>query len=557
VIRVLLTPVRAAAAALALAILALYSPGLWGPFVLDDHVNLAPIWAWLSGQRGLLAALQENQSGPAGRFLADLSFMVNAALGGQSTFGFKLANLLLHLGAGGLVYLLGRQVLAGGARVTAASLPALMIAACWLLHPMQVSSVLYVVQRMTLIGALAQLSAVLVYVEARQTQAQQPQRATLLLFAAFPALVLLGMLGKETAALAPLLCATLEITLFAQLPRPARAKQFFLLFLALPVSIGLASMLAFPERWFGAYAGREFTLAERLLTEPRVLLDYLQAWFWPSADHLGLYRDGYPVSHGMFEPLATAATIAFWIATAAAAWYVRRRNPLFSAGILWFLAAHTLESSVLPLEPYFEHRNYVASLGLLFAAAGLLRGSAANFAPAMRHVAWLLLPLLVLTGLRCHRWGDIDRLLASEGPPGAEISRRLQVDRAIRGFETGNAAASDTALEVLAAGSSGDRAAGALWQAILQCEREGRVAEDIRQRLYAASPSVLTHNHVSWLGLLADRAARSRCAGLTAQDVARLSSRWRHATVKPLTANNQARLEAIEQRLDAATKPTF
>src|SRR5690606_12295593 len=45
----------------------------------------------------------------------------------------------------------------------------------------------------------------------------------------------------------------------------------------------------------------------------------------------------------------------------------RRRAPLFSFAVGWFCVGHALESTTLPLELYFEHRNYVPLVGPAFA----------------------------------------------------------------------------------------------------------------------------------------------------------------------------------------------
>jgi hypothetical protein len=137
-------------------------------------------------------------------------------------------------------------------------------------------------------------------------------------------------------------------------------------FLALPA----AALLAYLG-WIAAtahgYSTRDFTLAERLLTEPRVLFMYLHKIVtpWPSA--VRLWYDDFPTSTGLFTPWTTALALASLAAAAAAAWKWRRTLPLASFAVLWFLACHVLESSALPLELVFEHRNYQASAGLWFA----------------------------------------------------------------------------------------------------------------------------------------------------------------------------------------------
>lgn len=515
--------------------------GVAGPFVLDDHVNLAPVSQWLAGQRDAWSTVFDNRSGPAGRPLAYLSFMANAAIGGPGPLGFKLVNLGLHAAAALLVFELLRRLLgklAPGRGVFAAFALALL----WAVHPMQVSTVLYVVQRMALLGAIAQLAAVLIYLEGRAALDTDARRARLLLFVAFPLALLLGLGAKETVLVAPLLCLAVETCLIAT-ARPRRETlAFFAVFLVLPTFAALAWALG-SGRFDSGYLGREFSLAQRLLAEPGVLLEYAGHWFWPV--DLGLYRDGYP-------PAAGVAGIVVWSALFVAALLTRRRVPLFALGILWFLATHSLEAGPFALELYFEHRNYLASLGLVLAVYGLLPENVARHAP--KTLLALTVLLATLTAYRAHQWGDIDRLLASEGPPHGEISRRLQVDRAIRAAQHGDAAARGSALEVLAKGSQSDRAAAAAWSAIFACDADGGLASAQREALIATPPAVLTHNHLSWLTILTRRAADGGCSGLTQDDMRRVLDAWEHGARQPLSRRARWQLPALRAKLDGAQR---
>ena len=75
--------------------------------------------------------------------------------------------------------------------------------------------------------------------------------------------------------------------------------------------------------------------------------------------------------------------IELMIVVAIIAILVRHRRPLTSLGIAWFLAAHALTASFLPLELVYEHRNYFAALGVLLAMGDLLL-LAPSHAPTQR-----------------------------------------------------------------------------------------------------------------------------------------------------------------------------
>lgn len=53
------------------------------------------------------------------------------------------------------------------------------------------------------------------------------------------------------------------------------------------------------------------------------------------------------------------------------AWKTRHRAPLFAFGVFFFFIAHSLESTILPLELVFEHRNYLPSIGVFVAILGV------------------------------------------------------------------------------------------------------------------------------------------------------------------------------------------
>ncbi|KRE88504.1 hypothetical protein ASG87_07870 [Frateuria sp. Soil773] len=361
---------------LILALTALvYAPGLNGPFVFDDTPNLRPLHDWLSGITGWQEALFGNRSGMFGRPLSMLSFILNAELFGLAPFSFKVTNLLIHLVCGGLIYALLRRLLSRdpqlGQRGTQA---ALTLSAIWLLHPLQVSTVLYIVQRMAQLSTLFILLALLAYVHGREALEQGRSRVgSAWLFLAVPTATALGLLCKENGALAPLLCAVLELGYFrssAQAPRPRIVKAFFCLGLILPMLAAIFWYTWPPSRLLAGYSVRTFTLGERLLSEPRALFDYIGCLLLPRGPTLGVYTDDFPVSHGLLHPVTTLPALLGLLALAAIATGARRNSPAIFTGIAFFLAGHAMESTAFPLELYFEHRNYLPSVGIFLALAG-------------------------------------------------------------------------------------------------------------------------------------------------------------------------------------------
>ncbi|MEJ2645046.1 MAG: hypothetical protein P8180_08965 [Gammaproteobacteria bacterium] len=122
----------------------------------------------------------------------------------------------------------------------------------------------------------------------------------------------------------------------------------------------------------GGYASRPFSLGDRLLTEPRVILHYIAWSLVPNPHALSLYHDDFPVSHSLLSPPTTLFSIAGVAALVIAALWLRRRQPLVSLGLLWFFTGQLLTATIFNLELVYEHRNYLPSLGLLLAAFSIL-----------------------------------------------------------------------------------------------------------------------------------------------------------------------------------------
>lgn len=373
-------------AAVALSLL-IYLPGLPGDFVFDDFssiVNNPAVTAHHAGLAGLLDAMLSAPIGGLLRPLSMLSLILNAQLLGLSPFGFKLVNILIHLGCGVALGFLAREILRAAARGKGTQPDeqrirwlSLAAATLWLVHPLNLTAVLYVVQRETSLSALFSALAMLAYLAGRRRRSEG-RGGTLLIWFMAPIAVALGMLCKETAALMPVYLLVIEFTLL-DFRRPNGMRDhsvlaFFGVFLALPLLAGLALMAVKPGLFFASYLGRDYTAYERLLSEARVVLDYLRWSFVPDLHQLALFHDDIVPSRGLFQPVTTfpALFAVAGLLTAAFAW--RRRFPWLSFGLLWFFGGQLMESTVLPLELVFEHRNYLPLFGLILACTAGIDG---------------------------------------------------------------------------------------------------------------------------------------------------------------------------------------
>jgi hypothetical protein len=530
-----------------------YWPGLHGPLLLDDVPNLDPLLTWLHGDNSWQWALLGNHSGPLGRPLSMLSFMANFATTGENIFALKLTNLLLHLVCGMLLFGLLRRLLRHDAQLAAqADIAALAIAAVWLLHPLQVSTVVYVVQRMAQLSTLFVLLALLCYLQGREQLSGDRKRAgTLWLWLAFPAFVLLAALSKETGVLAPFLCLVLEVVYFSDgKRRPAAVKLFFATFAALPVIFAIAWLTHDPHWLLNGYQSRNFGLTERLLSETRVLTSYVHSILLPGGRNLGVYTDDYVVSTGWLTPWTTLPAVLLWCgiaATAAACW---RRLPAFCAGVFLFLAGHLLESSVVPLELYFEHRNYLPMLGVLLAIAGLLQPVVTRSiasSPSMRFVfaagfVGLLLILALATNARAWVW-RYETVLTEQSLAAHPRSLRARMDHATQLLDSGKGAEAIPIMDAMIAGPDRqEQMMGGIYRIALDCyiahDADPARLESLRA-LAPKHPYLLTSQALHTLAILVHD---GRCGRLTDAALARLVQQYAHVLATEMPAEPDWRL---------------
>lgn len=375
--------------------LAVYWPGLSGGWLFDDYPNIVDnhgVQPKVAGVSSLVGAALSSPSSEFKRPLASLSFAANYLLNGLDPWGWKLINLLIHLLNGWLVYMLAcrllqaalpnRPPLAEADEKPCTSLLAALIAGCWMLLPINVTAVLYVVQRMESMANLFVLLGLVGYVAGRQRMlaaSEEPDRRGWLLCAA--SLVVgtgVGLLAKETAVLLPLYASLIEWIIFRFNRTPAggsrkdwRILSLFTVVLLLPMITGLAWLvpgLLNPTVW----AQRDFTMSTRLLSEARIVVDYVVWTVLPTPHALSFYHDDFRISTSLLHPWTTLACIIALAALSAAIFVLRKRSPLVALGLALFLGCHLLTATILPLELIFEHRNYFASFGLMLTMVPLL-----------------------------------------------------------------------------------------------------------------------------------------------------------------------------------------
>ncbi len=416
-------PVVLAVAAIVLATLVAYANSLNGVFIFDDEPailrnptirNLWPLWGPLAPPADATVS---------GRPVANLSFALNYALGGTQVRGYHVANLLIHVCAGLVLYGVVRRTLAGipgraaqaasgaggdrppaGRGRDAASLRAIaatqtranqrsvdaagnampdpsdsvggagpwvlpareatLVAAAaalfWTLHPLQTESVTYIVQRVeSLMGLFFLLTF---YGFIRSLTALRPGRWRVVAVAA----CVLGMGTKEVMAAAPVLLLLFDRTFASGSFRRAWAERrgFYLVLAAtwLPLAVLVAS-----TGWNrGATVGFDVGVSvwTYWLAQFEAVAHYLRLAVWP-------YPLVFDYALGASRPPAAfaAAVVLVTALVAATLWALRRRPAAGFLGAWFFLIL--APTSVVPssVQMLVEHRMYLPLAAVAAAVA--------------------------------------------------------------------------------------------------------------------------------------------------------------------------------------------
>lgn len=425
-----------------LAVVLAYWPGLVGPFVLDDFSSLGSLGnlGGVTDWETFRAFVFGGTAGPTGRPVALLSFLIDGNNWPTDPWPFKRTNLVIHLLNGALLGVLTRQVLQllDFDRDSAARL-ALVSAAAWMLHPFLVSTTLYAVQRMAQLAMLFSVAGLISYLYGRSLLASNLVKAYLVMTLSLGCFTILATLSKENGVLLPMLIGVVEITVIASRGEklPALDRRWVTVCLVIP-SVSIVAYLAYrflSVDIFENHGSREFSLYERFLTQPRVVADYLQNWFLPKLYTTGVFQDHVIKSTGLFAPVSTAIGAVFHMGLIVLAFVKRRQLPLLAFALLFFYTNHLLESTVLNLELYFEHRNYMAVSFLFLPLIVLLRGKMSRQMSILA-VCVVLLTLTGFTRFSATVWSDYDGMVAASARK-APTSARAQVEFAILLFNAG------------------------------------------------------------------------------------------------------------------------
>lgn len=415
----------------------LYAPGIHGPALLDDRSSIAVLEDLGANRPAALDRVLGDGSGPLGRPVAMATFVAERLWLGTDLATSKTVNIVLH-GVNGVLVAWLFTLLLRSARYPHAAWLGVLGGGLWLASPLFVSTVLYVVQRMAMLATTFMLLALIAYSYWRERFIRGRSHAWLA--ALVPMCVLLAIYSKEPGIVVLPVLVLLELLWFG-CRNPDDGRNLWLwrgcwILLAGGAVLVAGVFLLVPEWLLAHYRLREFTLGERLLTETRILWDYVGQLLWPEVSRMGLYHDDIVLSRSLTDPASTAFAVAGWVVVAlllavARRWSLGRRVAFC---MLLFLVGHSTESTVLPLELYFEHRNYFPAIGL-FLLPVLMMAAVARRWPVLAPplLAWLGVAILLLalqTSSQVQVWSD-SRLLRFNQLIAHPHSFRANADMAV------------------------------------------------------------------------------------------------------------------------------
>lgn len=405
------------ASSLGCALLAVvfFLPGLGGGFIFDDTPNIVENTALhLSAitWQDLPYAAYSFQPGNGSRALSMFSFALDYWRGGLDASVFKTTNLIIHaLTTLALAFVFRLLFLLSDWPARRAALTALVLTTLWAIHPLQISSVLYVVQRMQTLVTLFMVLAIWSYLEMRRAQIKGDRsRHFGLLALLFWAL---GLASKEDAILLPLYTLGIELTVLNfRAASQASENLWRKLYQGLVLLGALAFLLYFlPKHWnWESYPGRDFSSPERLMTQGWILLMYLGQIFVPLPGNMPFYYDHIEVSRSLWSPWYVLPSWLLIAGVLYSAWKVRQTRPLLALGIWLFFAGHFITSNIVNLELAFEHRNHLPLIGAVMVFGELVRWVYTRYAIrpqlALFGACFVLTALASATSVRAHAWGE-------------------------------------------------------------------------------------------------------------------------------------------------------
>ena len=358
--------------ALFIIILIIYSNTFHASWHFDDEPNITDNpnlhlkeITWENVKRTIFS--DRNNPDIPYRPVACLSFALNHYFGGLDVFGYHLVNISIHLLSSIFLFLFIYHTLnLPSLKTKYASHSysiALLATILWTINPVHTQAITYLVQRMASMAGMFYIMSMYFYLKARTTEPGGKKLLFLILcFVSFA----MALGSKENSAILPLSIFLYEILLLQKITGQNLRKNLRLFFMVMGAILILGFAYIYIQggnifSFLNGYENRPFTLVQRLLAEPRIIIFYISLLLYPMPNRLNIAHS-FQISTSLFNPISTVLSIILIAGAIGYAVYSAKKQPLFSFCILFFFLNHVIESTIFPLELIFEHRNYIPSM---------------------------------------------------------------------------------------------------------------------------------------------------------------------------------------------------
>ncbi|MDD5729539.1 MAG: tetratricopeptide repeat protein [Candidatus Omnitrophica bacterium] len=391
----------------------LYFNSLWNVFAFDDVHSICDNLYIKDARyipmffKGYYTSIPDI---PRGMFrpLLMLTFSFNYFFSGLAPLGYHIINILTHFLNGVLLY----SIL----RFLKKDLPfGLVLGACLLFiaHPLNTEAVNYISCRSDLLVTFFTLAAVLLYLRSR------PMLAVLL--------YILALLTKETALVFPFLALACDFIFLSPqdtLIKKIKSKAGIYLF--------VAALSVFYWVYKQAVIGETTAILSPLSSPVRSFYSNFLMQFVVSIFYLRLFILPFPLNlhhvfpeyTNVFSPVVFSGFLAV-MALIALVFILRKKEPLISFGLAWYLICLLPKFYAVLNYPAMEHHFYLPGMGIYLALSGVLAHFYLKFRRKLLFAAFAVLSVFtLLVWFRNYEWKDALTLYkrAVERDPGSALA---------------------------------------------------------------------------------------------------------------------------------------
>ena len=387
---------------LIIAVLSIYWNSLEGSFQFDGIAHIVENSALHLNELTADHIAKTLHYSPS-RALVLFSFALNYYFGDLNVFWFHLVNTIIHIITASFLFLFVYNTLhlpliknRYAKQAYAISLIATFL---WALNPVQTQAVTYIVQRLASMAAMFYIISMYLYIKGRMSSEKSKQ---IFYFSLCAFSWLLSIFCKENALMLPVSIYFYDLFLLQGISRKTLIVNLRpMLYIVLAVIIVSSTVIIMRGSLFELFEGyddRFFTLKQRILTEPRIIWFYISLLLYPLPGRLNIAHD-ITISESLFTPFSTLIAILGLLLLFVYSIYDSKKRPLISFCIVFFLINHLIESTFIPLELIFEHRNYLPSMTffLLLAIALAKAYYLLSYKESIRALLGLLIVVLIMS----------------------------------------------------------------------------------------------------------------------------------------------------------------